>query len=101
MVVLFPIYMLILRAISAPLPYIAQGQPLTARAAEWDVFSRAWSQAGLARAMTVCVVVTVVIMAAQFLTSVLAAYSFAFLEFPLQADSCSRWSSERCFCPSR
>lgn len=84
LVILFPIYMLLLRAVSSPLAYIAEGQPLRPVSPEWDVFSRAWSDAGLARAMAVSALVTLVIMAAQFLTSVLAAYSFAFLEFPLK-----------------
>ncbi|MCP4434100.1 MAG: carbohydrate ABC transporter permease [Actinomycetia bacterium] len=83
-VILFPIYMLILRAISAPLAYIAEGQPLTFVNPEWDVFSRAWSDAGLARAMAISAVMTLVIVGAQFLTSVLAAYSFAFLDFPFK-----------------
>ena len=48
------------------------------------MFSRAWSDAGLARAMGISAVATLVIMSAQFVTSVLAAYAFAFLEFPLK-----------------
>ncbi len=83
-VVLFPIYILILRAISSPIAYIDAGQPLRLVDPEWNVFSRAWSQGGLGRAMLVSAVVTLVIVVAQFLTSVLAAYAFAFLEFPLK-----------------
>jgi sn-glycerol 3-phosphate transport system permease protein len=84
LVILFPVYMLLLRAVSAPLAYIAEGQPLRPVAPEWDVFSRAWSDAGLGRAMAISAAVTLVIMAAQFLTSVMAAYAFAFLEFPFK-----------------
>jgi sn-glycerol 3-phosphate transport system permease protein len=84
LVVLFPVYALVLRAISAPLAYLVEGQPLRLVEPQWDVFSRAWSDAGMARAMTISAAVTLVIVAAQFLTSVLAAYSFAFLEFPLK-----------------
>ncbi|MGI9576859.1 MAG: carbohydrate ABC transporter permease [Microthrixaceae bacterium] len=83
-VVLFPIYILILRAISSPIAYISAGQPLRFVEPEWDVFSRAWTQGGLGRAMLVSAVMTLVIVAAQFVTSVLAAYSFAFLEFPFK-----------------
>lgn len=83
-VILFPIYMLILRAISSPIAFINAGQPLRLVEPEWDVFSRAWTGAGMARAMLVSVAITAVIMAAQFITSVLAAYSFAFLEFPFK-----------------
>jgi sn-glycerol 3-phosphate transport system permease protein len=83
-IVLFPIYMLVIRAISTPLSYIAAGQPLHPVDVEWDVFGRAWDGAGLGRAMAISATVTVIIVAVQFLTSVLAAYAFAFLEFPLK-----------------
>ena len=84
LLVLFPIYMLIIRALSAPLRYISAGQPLYPVSVEWDVFSRAWNQAELSRSMGLSFVVTMVIVIAQLLTSVLAAYAFAFLEFPLK-----------------
>jgi sn-glycerol 3-phosphate transport system permease protein len=82
LIVLFPIYMLILRALSSPLRYIAAGQPLYPVDVQWDVFSNAFTQANLGRAMGLSFVVTMVIVIAQLLTSVLAAYAFAFLEFP-------------------
>lgn len=82
LVVLFPIYMLIVRALSSPLRYIAAGQPLYPVATEWDIFTRAFSQAELGRSMLLSFIVTMVIVLAQLLTSVLAAYAFAFLEFP-------------------
>jgi len=84
LVVLFPIYMLLLRAISSPLAYISAGQPLRPVNTEWDIFGRAWSDAGLARAMALSAAVILIIVAAQLVTSVLAAYAFAFLEFPLK-----------------
>lgn len=84
LIVLFPIYMLILRALSNPLEYVAQGQPLYPVDVEWDVFARAFTEADLGRAMGLSLVVTVIIVTAQLLTSVLAAYAFAFLEFPFK-----------------
>lgn len=82
LIVLFPIYMLILRALSSPLRYIAAGQPLHPVDIQWDVFSNAFTQANLGRAMGLSFVVTMVIVVAQLLTSILAAYAFAFLDFP-------------------
>ncbi len=82
LIVLFPIYMLVLRALSSPLRYIAEGQPLYPVAVQWDVFSRAFTEANLGRAMLLSFAVTMVIVIAQLLTSTLAAYAFAFLEFP-------------------
>ena len=84
LIVLFPIYMLIIRALSSPLRYIAEGQPLYPVAIQWDVFRRAFTEANLSRAMLLSFVVTMVIVLAQLITSVLAAYAFAFLEFPLK-----------------
>jgi sn-glycerol 3-phosphate transport system permease protein len=84
LLVLFPIYMLLLRALSNPLRYIAEGQPLYPVAVQWDVFNRAITEADLGRAMGLSFVVTIIIVAAQLLTSVLAAYAFAFLEFPFK-----------------
>lgn len=82
LIVLFPIYMLILRALSNPLAYVAQGQPLHPVDVEWDVFAKAFTEADLGRAMGLSLVVTVIIVAVQLFTAVLAAYAFAFLEFP-------------------
>jgi len=84
LIVLFPIYMLIIRALSSPLRYIAEGQPLYPVAIQWDVFGRAFTEANLSRAMLLSFIVTMVIVIAQLITSVLAAYAFAFLEFPLK-----------------
>ncbi|MEI2698219.1 MAG: hypothetical protein V9E94_07685 [Microthrixaceae bacterium] len=74
LLILFPIYMLILRALSAPLRYIAAGQPLHPVDIQWDVFANAFTQAGLGRPMLLSFVVTMVIVIAQLLSSVLAAY---------------------------
>jgi sn-glycerol 3-phosphate transport system permease protein len=84
LLVLFPIYMLLVRALSNPLDWVAQGLPPYPVSVEWDVFATAFDEAGLGRAMGLSVVVTTIIVAAQLITSVLAAYAFAFLEFPLK-----------------
>jgi sn-glycerol 3-phosphate transport system permease protein len=83
-IVLFPVYMLLLRALSNPLEYVAQGQPLYPVGTEWDVFRQAITQGDLGRAMGLSLVVTLIIVTAQLLTSVLAAYAFAFLDFPFK-----------------
>jgi sn-glycerol 3-phosphate transport system permease protein len=46
------------------------------------VFAKAFTEADLGRAMGLSLVVTVIIVAVQLFTAVLAAYAFAFLEFP-------------------
>jgi sn-glycerol 3-phosphate transport system permease protein len=82
--VLFPVYMTIVRALSTPAVYVREGQPLYPVAVQWDVWSRAWDLGALDQKIIVSTVVTLVIVAGQIITSVLAAYAFAFLEFPLK-----------------
>ncbi len=84
LLVLFPIYMLLLRALSSPLRYINAGQPLYPVSIQWDVFSRAFTEAEMGRALGLSFTVTIIIVIAQLITSVLAAYAFAFLDFPFK-----------------
>jgi sn-glycerol 3-phosphate transport system permease protein len=81
-VVLFPIYMTLVRALSTPASYFREGQPLHPVDIQWDVFSRAFSEGDLGAKAVTSGVVTALIVGAQLLTSVLAAYAFAFLQFP-------------------
>ena len=83
-VILFPIYMTVVRALSAPLSYINAGQPFRPVDVEWDIFSRAFTEGDLGRKFFVSAVVTLIITVAQVGTSVLAAYAFVFLRFPLR-----------------
>lgn len=84
LLVLFPIWMTIVRAISDPFLYIEEGQPLYPVAIDREVFSTAWSDGDLGRSMLLTLAVTVAITLAQLVTSVLAAYSFTFLRYPLK-----------------
>jgi sn-glycerol 3-phosphate transport system permease protein len=84
LVVLFPIWMTLVRALSQPIAYIEAGQPIRPVQPEWDVFSRAWDEGDLAGRFTVSFVSTLVITAAQVLTSLFAAYAFVFLRFPFR-----------------
>jgi sn-glycerol 3-phosphate transport system permease protein len=81
-VVLFPVWMTIVRALSLPIPYFQQGVPPYPVNPQWGVFADAWTAGSLDRAFAVSLVATAVITGAQLLTSVLAAYSFAFLRYP-------------------
>lgn len=83
-VVLFPVYMALVRALSTPASYVREGQPLRPVDVQWDVWQRAFSEGDLGRKLWVSAVVTIVVVVAQLVTSVLAAYAFTFLEFPLR-----------------
>lgn len=82
--VLFPIYMTFVRAISQPRAYVIAGQPPWPVHIEWDVFSRAFTDGDLGRKFLVSAVVTVLIVAGQLVTATLAAYAFTFLQFPFR-----------------
>ncbi|MGV3760699.1 MAG: carbohydrate ABC transporter permease [Actinomycetota bacterium] len=81
-VVLFPIYMTLVRALSTPASYFREGQPLHPVDVQWDVFARAFSEGHLGRKAVTSLVVTALVVGAQLLTSVMAASAFAFLDFP-------------------
>lgn len=82
--VLFPIYMTLVRALSTPAVYVREGQPLYPVDIQWGIFRRAFVEGDLGRKLLLSALVTVIIVAFQLLTSLLAAYAFAFLEFPLK-----------------
>ena len=84
LVVLFPVWMILMRALSQPISYLTAGQPARPVNPEWDVFSRAFTQGDLGRKLLTSAGVTVIIATAQVITSVLAAYAFAFLRFPFR-----------------
>ena len=84
LVVLFPIYMTLVRALSTPVTYVLKGQPLYPVDIQWDIFRRAWHEGDLGAKMTVSSVVTIAIVAGQLITSLLAAYAFTFLRFPFR-----------------
>jgi sn-glycerol 3-phosphate transport system permease protein len=82
--VLFPVYMTLIRALSTPVSYVQAGQPPWPVDVQWDVFSRAFSQGDLGPKIITSLVVTAIIVAAQLATSILAAYAFSFLDFPFK-----------------
>jgi sn-glycerol 3-phosphate transport system permease protein len=84
LVVLFPVYMALVRALSTPVSYVKAGQPLHPVDIQWDIFRRAWDQGQLGQKMVVSAVVTVVIVVAELVTAMLAAYAFTFLVFPFK-----------------
>lgn len=47
LVVLFPVWMILMRALSQPISYLTAGQPARPVDPEWDVFSRAFTQGDL------------------------------------------------------
>jgi sn-glycerol 3-phosphate transport system permease protein len=82
--VLFPVYMTLVRALSTPAAYVREGLPLHPVAVQWDIWARAFDQGDLGGKLTTSAVMTLIIVAAQLVTSIFAAYAFTFLEFPFR-----------------
>jgi len=70
LLVLFPVWMILMRALSQPISYLSAGQPARPVDPEWDVFARAFTEGDLGRKMGISAVVTVIIATAQVVTSV-------------------------------
>jgi sn-glycerol 3-phosphate transport system permease protein len=83
-IVLFPVYMTIVRAVSVPVAYINAGLPFHPVDFQPGAFIDAWNNGDLGPHMALSAGVTLIITSAQLITSVLAAYAFAFLRFPLK-----------------
>lgn len=81
-VVLFPVYMTLVRALSLPAAYVREGQPPYPVDVQWNVWSRAFTEGDLGTKMMLSATVTIIIVVAELVTSLFAAYAFCFLDFP-------------------
>ena len=79
-VVLFPIYTTVVAALKPGNEVLEN--PLVPDAFTFDVLVEAWTEGRLGRYLFNSFVVAVVVTVAQVVTSVLAAYAFAMLDFP-------------------
>jgi sn-glycerol 3-phosphate transport system permease protein len=83
-VVLVPIYFTIVNSLLAPGQLAHQPPPFYPSTPQWHDYSTAWTSGHLSSYMANSAIMTVCIVAGQLLTSILAAYAFAFLRFPFK-----------------
>jgi sn-glycerol 3-phosphate transport system permease protein len=83
-IVLFPIYITVVNSLLTPDRIISRPPTLFPTDPQWDAYSTAWDQGHISRYLLNSFLVTTVIVAGELSTAVLAAYAFAFLEFPLK-----------------
>jgi sn-glycerol 3-phosphate transport system permease protein len=83
-VVLFPIYITIVNSMITPERIAGRPPTLIPVDASLDAYGDAWSGGHLGRYLMNSLVVTALIVSGQVVTSVLAGYAFAFLQFPLK-----------------
>lgn len=83
-VVGFPIYITIVNALLTPAQIAHRPPVLFPTHPDWSAFSQAWSEASMDVYLRNSVIVSVAISICEVITSVLAAYAFAFVRFPFR-----------------
>jgi sn-glycerol 3-phosphate transport system permease protein len=83
-VILFPLYMAIVNSLLEPSQIAHQPPPLFPIHPQWSSYSKAWTTGNLAIYLRNSGIQTAIIVAGQLVTSILAAFAFAFLEFPFK-----------------
>jgi len=83
-IILFPLYMAIVNSLLEPSQISHQPPPLFPTHPQWHTYPTAWTTGHLAVYLRNSAIQTFIIVAGQLITSILAAYAFAFLEFPFK-----------------
>lgn len=83
-VVLFPVFITVVNSLLSPDKIAARPPTLFPTHPQWDTYSTAFDEGHLGTYLRNSFFVSTAITAAQVATSVLAAYAFAFLRFPLK-----------------
>jgi sn-glycerol 3-phosphate transport system permease protein len=83
-VVIFPIYITIVNSLLAPEQLVQQPPPLVPTNPQWHNYTAAWTTGQMSKYMATSAIMTAVIVVGQLVTSILAAYAFAFLRFPFK-----------------
>jgi sn-glycerol 3-phosphate transport system permease protein len=82
--ILFPLYIAIVNSLLEPSQIAHQPPPLIPLHPQWHTYSTAWTSGNMGIYLRNSGIQTVIIVAGQLITSILAAYAFAFLEFPFK-----------------
>jgi len=83
-IVIFPIYVTIVNSLLPLNQLVHQPPPLFPTDPQWHDYSAAWNGGQMSQYMATSAIMTAIIVVGQLVTSVLAAYAFAFLTFPFK-----------------
>jgi sn-glycerol 3-phosphate transport system permease protein len=83
-IILFPLYMTIVNSLLRPDQIVERPPHLFPTNPVWSGYSEAWDEGDVSQYLLNSAIVTTLIVAGQLVTSICAAYAFAFLEFPLK-----------------
>jgi ABC-type glycerol-3-phosphate transport system permease component len=83
-IILTPVYMIVVNSLQPPEKILTYPPSLLVTDPQWDAYKTAFEQGHMGRYLVNSFIVSIVITAGQVTTSILAAYAFAFLRFPLR-----------------
>ena len=83
-IILFPIYVTIVNSLLPTDQLVHQPPPLFPTNPQWHDYSAAWNGGQMSKYMATSAIMTAIIVVGQLVTSVFAAYAFAFLTFPFK-----------------
>ena len=83
-IVLFPVYMAVVNSLLEPSQIAHQPPPFFPTNPQWHTYPDAWKGGSLGIYLRNSAIQTAIIVAGQLVTSILAAYAFAFLDFPFK-----------------
>lgn len=83
-IVLFPLYISVVDSLLKVDQISQRPPPFFPFHPQWSDYAQAWNQGSLSSYLTNSLVMTAIIVVAQLVTSVFAAYAFAFLSFPFK-----------------
>ncbi len=83
-VVIFPLYMTVVNSLLRPSQIAARPPTFFPTNPQWSSYSSAWNAGHMSRYLLNSAIQTLIITVGQLVTAILAAYAFAFLEFPLK-----------------
>src|SRR2546421_69990 len=83
-IVLFPLFITVVNSFLTPDRIAARPPTLVPPSLEFGVYGKAWNQGHISSYLFNSLIVTLLIVSSQLLTSICAGYAFAFLEFPLR-----------------
>lgn len=84
LIVLFPVYMTVVNSLLPAQRILERPPALFPGNPRWGQYGDAWTDGNLGQYLQTSFIVTLAITAGQVVTSVLAAYAFSFLDFPLK-----------------
>ncbi len=83
-IVLFPLYIAVVGSLLPAADIARQPPPLFPLHPQWHTYSAAWNQGSMGLYLRNSLIATAIITVGEIVTSILAAYAFAFLNFPFK-----------------